>query len=158
MNFRLRIRRPNRAMISAAAKHVGKSKPGKKTKPCSTPALQDAIKQRSTLRRTVQSNRVEYLAACGEVRRLSEEARRTKWEEFLANLEGFEPNQITLGIPPLHCLQRTPNPQRPYVSDEYRKSQRLRSTICSCEPTLSRQNRAYLSSPPKEGTTATICS
>ncbi len=25
---------------------------------------------------------------CGEVRRLSEEARRTKWEEFLADLEG----------------------------------------------------------------------
>ncbi len=27
-------------------------------------------------------------AACGEVRRLSEEARRAKWEEFLADLEG----------------------------------------------------------------------
>ncbi len=28
------------------------------------------------------------MAACGEVRWLSEEARRTKWEEFLAGLEG----------------------------------------------------------------------
>ncbi len=36
----------------------------------------------------MQSNRVEYLAAYGEVRWLSEEARRTKWEEFLADLEG----------------------------------------------------------------------
>ncbi len=36
----------------------------------------------------MQSNRAEYLAAWGEVRRLSEEARRAKWEEFLANLEG----------------------------------------------------------------------
>ncbi len=36
----------------------------------------------------MQSNRVEYLAACGEVRQLLEEARRTKWEEFLADLEG----------------------------------------------------------------------
>ncbi len=53
-------------------------------KPWSTPALRDAIKQRNTLRQTVQSNRVEYPAACGEVRRLSEEARRAKWEEFLA--------------------------------------------------------------------------
>ncbi len=33
MNLRHRIRRLNRAMISAAAKHVGKSKPGRKTKP-----------------------------------------------------------------------------------------------------------------------------
>ncbi len=31
---------------------------------------------------------MEYLAACGEVRRLSEEARSAKWEEFLADLEG----------------------------------------------------------------------
>ncbi len=88
MNLRHRIRRLNRAMISAAAKHVGKSKPGRKAKPWSTPAVRDAIKQRYILRRTVQSNRVEYLAACGEVRRLSEEARRAKWEEFLADLEG----------------------------------------------------------------------
>ncbi len=88
MNLRRRIRVLNRAMISAAAKHVGKSKPGRKTKPWSTPALRDAIKQRNILRRTVQSNRVEYLVACGEVRRLSEEARRAKWKEFLADLEG----------------------------------------------------------------------
>ncbi len=87
-NLRHHIRRLNRAMISAAAQHVGKSKPGRKTKPWSTPALRGAIKQRNTLRRTVQSNRVEYLAACGEARRLSEEARRAKWEEFLADLEG----------------------------------------------------------------------
>ncbi len=87
-NLRLRIRRLNRAMISAAAKHVGKSKPDGKTKLWSTSALRNAIKQRNTLRRTVQSNRVEYLAACGEVRWLLEEARRTKWDEFLADLEG----------------------------------------------------------------------
>ncbi len=83
---RHRIHRLNRAMIFAAAKHVGKSKPGRKTKPWSTPALRDAIKQRNTLSRAMQSNRVEYLAACGEVRRLSEEARRAKWDE--GNLEG----------------------------------------------------------------------
>ncbi len=88
MNLRLRIRRLNRAMISAAAKHMGKSKPDRKTKPWSTTALGGAIKQHSTLRRTVQSKQAEYLAAYGEVRRLSEEARRTKWEEFPADLEG----------------------------------------------------------------------
>ncbi len=86
MNLRHRIRRLNRTMISAAAKHVGKSKPRSKTKPCSTPALRDAIKQRYTLRRTVQSNRMEYLAACGRVRRVSEETRRSKWEEILVDL------------------------------------------------------------------------
>ncbi len=80
--------RINNSSLSAATKHVKKSKPGRKTKPWSTPARRDAIKQPNTLRRTVQSNRVEYLAACGEVRRLSEEARRAKWEELLGDLEG----------------------------------------------------------------------
>ncbi len=93
MHLRLRIRRLNRAMVSAAVKHVAKSKPDMKTKPwqpqlCEMPS--------NTLRRTVQSNRVEYLAACGEVRRLSEEARRTQWEEFLADLEG-NPTRPELG-------------------------------------------------------------
>ncbi len=59
--FRICIRRLNRAMTSAAAKHVGKPKPDKKTKPWS-PQLCE----------TVQSNPEEYLAACDEVRRLSE--------------------------------------------------------------------------------------
>ncbi len=95
MKLRHRIRRLNRAMISAAAMHVGKSKPDSKTKPWSTSALRDAIKHRNTVRRTVQSNRMEYLAACGEVRRLSEEARRAKWEELLVDLDGQpRPNQI----------------------------------------------------------------
>ncbi len=130
-----------------------------------SPTLRDAIKQRNTLRRTVQSNRVEYLAVCGEVRRLSEEARRAKWEEFLADLEGnpdparaWNLIKSLSGSPPLQCLLRTPNPERPYVSDEHRESQRLRSAICSCESTLVRQNRAYSSSPHEEGTTATDCS
>ncbi len=56
--------------------------------PWPNPALRYVIKQRNTLRRVVQSNRVEYLAACGDVRRLSVEARRPKWEKFLADLEG----------------------------------------------------------------------
>ncbi len=98
MNLRHRISRLNRTMISAAVKHVGKSKHGRKTKPWSTPALRDAIKQRNSLRRTVQSNRVEYLAACSEVMRLSEEARRAKWEEFLADIEGNpDPARATIG-------------------------------------------------------------
>ncbi len=75
-------------MISAAAKRVVKSQSGRENQPWSNRALRGAIKQRNILRWTVQSKRMEYLAACGEVRRLSEEARRSKWEEFLAELKG----------------------------------------------------------------------
>ncbi len=69
-------------MIAATAKHVRKSKPGRKTKTWSIQAQRDAIKLRNTLKRTVQSNGEAYLRARGEVRRLSEE-----WEEFLVDLE-----------------------------------------------------------------------
>ncbi len=65
MHLRLRIRRLNSVLISATAMHVGKSKPGKKTKPRTTPPLRDAIKLRNNLRRTVQSNQEDYLAAYG---------------------------------------------------------------------------------------------
>ncbi len=84
MNRRLRTGRINRAMLSAAAKHAVKIRQGDLI----TVNLSSAIKQRNTLRRAVQSNPVEYLAACGEVRRLSKEARKPKWEEYLAILEG----------------------------------------------------------------------
>ncbi len=40
-----------------------------------------------TLRRTNTDNRAEYLEACAATRKLSEEARQKKWEEFLADLE-----------------------------------------------------------------------
>ncbi len=39
------------------------------------------------LRMTVTESHTEYLEASTEVRKLTEEARQTKWEEFLADLE-----------------------------------------------------------------------
>ncbi len=56
MHLHNHIRRLNGAMIFAVAKHMGMSKPGKKTKSRSTTALRDAIKLRTILRRTVQLN------------------------------------------------------------------------------------------------------
>ncbi len=66
---------------------MGKSKVGRYTKPWSTPELREAIKKRNALRRTVAENRAEYLEACAATRKLSEESRQKKWEEFLADLE-----------------------------------------------------------------------
>ncbi len=64
-----------------------KSKAFRYTKPWSTPGLREAFKKRNALRRTVADNRTEYLEACASTRKISEEARQKKWEEFLADLE-----------------------------------------------------------------------
>ncbi len=87
ISLRDRVLRLNSTLLSAAKTHVGKSKIGRYTKPWSTPEFRAAIERRNNLRRTVTENRTEYLEASTGVRKLTEEARQTKWEEFLANLE-----------------------------------------------------------------------
>ncbi len=79
--------RLNITLISAAKTHVGKSEIDRYTKPWSPPELRAAIKRRNNLRRTVTENRTDYLEASTEVRKLMEEARKTKWVELLADLE-----------------------------------------------------------------------
>ncbi len=51
------------------------------------PELRATIKRRNNLQRTKTENRSNYLEASTEVRKLTEEERKTKWEEFLADLE-----------------------------------------------------------------------
>ncbi len=87
MSLSERVHRSNSAPLAAAKLYVGKSKAGRYTKPWSTPELREATKKRNTLRRTVADNRAEYLEACATTRKLSEEARQKKWEQFLADLE-----------------------------------------------------------------------
>ncbi len=82
-----RVHRFNPILLAAAKFHVGKSKAGRYTKPWSTPGLREAIKKRNALRRTVADNRAEYLEACAATHKLSEESRKKKWEEFLADQE-----------------------------------------------------------------------
>ncbi len=82
----VRTHRFNSALLAAAELHVGKSKAGRYSKPWSTPELREALKKGNALRRTITDNRAEYLEACTATRKLSQEARQKKWEEFLADL------------------------------------------------------------------------
>ncbi len=77
-----RVLRLNNILILAAKTHVGKSKIGRYIKPWSTPELLAAIKRRNNLRRTVTENRTECLEASTKVRKFTEEARQTTWEQF----------------------------------------------------------------------------
>ncbi len=69
--------------------------------------LREAIKKRNALRRTVADNRAEYLEVCAATRKLSEESRQKKWEEFLADLEN-NPTRPARGELSSRCLERLP--------------------------------------------------
>ncbi len=87
MSLRDRVSHFNSALLAAAKLHVRKSKAVRYTKTRSTSELREAIKQRNGLRRAITVNGAEYTKACALTRKLSENARQKKWEEFLTTLE-----------------------------------------------------------------------
>ena len=70
---------------SAGLKHVGKVKPGKKTKPWLTPKVRAAVKNRNALRRKIKWKRREWLAACATVREEIQAAQTQSWQELLSD-------------------------------------------------------------------------
>ncbi len=106
----------------------------------------------------VQSNRVECLVVFGKKRRLSEEARRTKWEEFLADLKGNPNPAWAWNL--TKSLSRSPHStafREPLITN-FRKfvtNTGDANNFVQQYAAVNRQNRAYISSPPEEGTTAT---
>ncbi len=78
----------NSSLIEAGNRHVGKPRAGQYTQQWFT--LE--IKMRNANRRTTKDNWPEYLDVCSGTRKLLEEARHKKCEEFLADLEN-KPDQ-----------------------------------------------------------------
>ena len=58
----------NKTIIEAAEKHVGKVKPGKRTKGWMSPTVRAAIRKRNALRRQIKTKRREWLESCKEAR------------------------------------------------------------------------------------------
>ena len=72
------IQRFTGILIQAANKHVGKVKPGKKTKLWLTPPVKAAIKQRNRLRRMVKTHRREWINQCKTVKEEIDKAKEDK--------------------------------------------------------------------------------
>ncbi len=128
MQLHLRIRHFQIAMIFVAAKHVGKSKADRKSKPWLNPPLRSAIKLHHILKQTVWSNREEYL--------------RTKWQEFLVDFMGNSNPVRTWNL--IKCLPGFPISQHSQwqkASHERRNVPRFCSAICRCKPAHVLQNR-----------------
>jgi len=63
--------------------HVGKVKPGRKTKVWLTPPVRAAIRQRNALRRKIKTHRREWIEQCETTRAEIEKAKQQKWREVV---------------------------------------------------------------------------
>jgi ribonuclease HI len=80
-----RLRRLEELMTDMGKAHVGKVKPGKRTKPWMTPAVRTAVKKRNKLRRDIgdKQRRKEWLEACKEARETIRQAKEESWREVV---------------------------------------------------------------------------
>jgi ribonuclease HI len=71
------------ALINAAKSHVGKVKPGARTKVWMNPAIRTAIRKRNGLRRDIKNKRREWLESCKEVNDAIRNAKTESWRNLL---------------------------------------------------------------------------
>ena len=82
-DLKARIQRFTNILKDAAAIHVGKTKPGKRTKCWLTPTVRAAIRKRNRLRREVRTKRREWLEACEEAADEIRNAKEQSWRDLL---------------------------------------------------------------------------
>ena len=75
----------NNAIIKAAKKHVGKTKPGKGKTAWMTPKVRSLVKKRNTLRKQIKTHRKEWLDTCKEVSKAKLEAKQEKWVDVVSS-------------------------------------------------------------------------
>ena len=79
----------------AAKKHVRKKEIDNKTKAHLTPEIKDAIKEINKLRKTVLTNRKEWIDACRNVTNMVRENKKTQWKEYVGTLDmSTNPQQV----------------------------------------------------------------
>lgn len=79
----------------AANKHVRKKEIDNKTKAHLTPEIKDAIKEIKKLRKTVLTNRKEWIDACRNVTNMVRENKKTQWKEYVGTLDmSTNPQQV----------------------------------------------------------------
>ena len=71
------------AIIETATKTVGTIKPGRRTRSWETPAVREAIRRRNRLRKSVRTNRSEWVEACRSAQETIAEAKTEAWKKVL---------------------------------------------------------------------------
>jgi len=77
------IERFTTAMTEAGKKHVGKVKPGKRTRVYLTPEVREKIRDRNRLRREMKERKVEWQNACKDVKEAIQKAKEDSWREVV---------------------------------------------------------------------------
>ena len=91
----VRTRFLNDAMLSAAKAHIGKVKASTNSKEWLSKEIREAIKLRNRLRRSIASNRKEWITACREVQSMIRESKEEKLKEFISESDhSNDPNKI----------------------------------------------------------------
>ena len=79
----------------AAKKHVRKKEIDNKTKAHLTPEIKEAIKEINKLRKTVLTNRAEWIDACRNVTNMVRENKKAQWKEYVGTLDmSTNPTQV----------------------------------------------------------------
>ena len=82
-----RIKAFHEAVVAAATETVPKTAPGKKPTCHLSASVKVQIKTRNRLRRSIGTNRKEWIEACRSVRQKIEEERQKSWESFVQETE-----------------------------------------------------------------------
>ena len=82
------------ALINAANTHVGKVKPGARTKTWMNPSVRTAIRKRNSLRRKIKTRRREWLESCKEVNQAIRDAKTESWRNLLEDALATEDDTL----------------------------------------------------------------
>ena len=108
----------NKNLLDAARTHVGKTKPGKKSKPWMTPTVRAAIRKRNALRRKVKTQRREWLDACKEAKEETLKAKEESWKDFLEDsISSSNEAQIWNVVRSLNGTPQTNSPNEAMIHD-----------------------------------------
>ena len=103
----------NSALVNAGIMHIGKTKP-KRNNLCLTAPVKTAIKKRNSQqpeKNLTVANRQNWIVACQEAARLSEETKLEHWVEFLEELSEEGDHAKTWRM--IRSLEGTPNSMAP---------------------------------------------
>ena len=111
-HLKAQIVRFNNILKKVATEHVGKTKPGKRTKCWMTPTVRASIRKRNQLRKSVRTQRREWIEACRETHDLTREAKQECWKDLLQDAvnEGQDESKLWNVI---RSLNGTPDSNAP---------------------------------------------
>jgi len=98
-------------LTEAASTHVGKVKPGRRSKTWMNPAIRTAIRKRNRLRRQISTKREEWLASCREVNEAVRDSKTESWRNLLDDAIASEDDSKLWSI--IHDLNGTPDGNAP---------------------------------------------